>query len=52
MTLEVKKHERETTQSLVRRFGKRIQQSGICCEPEKSGSERGPKVAKLKKELP
>jgi len=29
MTLEVKKQERETSQSLVRRFGRRIQQSGI-----------------------
>jgi ribosomal protein S21 len=29
MVLEVKKQLRETSQSLVRRFGRRVQQSGI-----------------------
>lgn len=29
MTLEVKKQERETSTSLIRRFTKRVQQSGV-----------------------
>lgn len=32
MALEVKKQEKETTQSLIRRFTKSIQQSGILLE--------------------
>ncbi len=32
MPLEIKKQERETSQSLIRRFSKRIKQSGIILE--------------------
>lgn len=35
MVLEVKKQERETSQSLVRRFGRRVQQSGILVRARK-----------------
>ncbi len=36
MTLEVTKQERETSQSLVRRFGRRVQQSGILVRARKT----------------
>jgi ribosomal protein S21 len=36
MVLEVKKQERETSQSLVRRFGRRVQQSGILVRARKT----------------
>lgn len=35
MYLEVKKQERETSQSLVRRFGRRVQQSGLLVRARK-----------------
>lgn len=35
MHLEVKKQERETSQSLVRRFGRRVQQSGLLIRARK-----------------
>jgi ribosomal protein S21 len=36
MDLEVKKQDRETSQSLVRRFGRRVQQSGILVRARKT----------------
>lgn len=36
MVLEVKKQDRETAQSLVRRFGRRVQQSGILVRARKT----------------
>lgn len=35
MVLEVKKQERETSQSLVRRFTKRVQRSGVLVQARK-----------------
>ncbi len=35
MYLEVKKQDRETSQSLVRRFGRRVQQSGLLVRARK-----------------
>lgn len=43
MVLEVKKQERETAQSLVRRFGKRVQQSGILLRARKIRFRQRPK---------
>jgi len=56
MPLEVKKQNRETSQSLVRRFGRRVQQSGILLRAkkirfrEKSKSEQMKKRAALRRE--
>lgn len=56
MVLEVKKQERETAQSLVRRFGRRIQQSGILLRARHSRfrkrqkSRQGKKRAALRRE--
>ena len=36
MALEIKKQEHETTQALIRRFTKRLQQSGILVKARKS----------------
>lgn len=36
MPIEIKKKERETTQSLLRRFQKRVQQSGILVRARRS----------------
>lgn len=36
MTLEVKKNERESSQGLVRRFTKRVQQSGLLIRARRS----------------
>ena len=49
MILEVKKHERETAQSLVRRFGRRVQQSGILIRARKTRFRRRPKSKQAKK---
>ena len=49
MTLEVRKQERETAQSLVRRFGKRIQQSGILLRARKTRFQLRPKSHQGKK---
>ena len=49
MTLEVKKHERESAQSLVRRFGKRVQQSGILIRARKTRFRKRPKSHQAKK---
>ena len=49
MILEVKKQERETAQSLVRRFGRRIQQSGILLRARKTRFRARPKSRQSKK---
>ena len=49
MVLEVKKQERETAQSLVRRFGKRVQQSGILIRARKTRFRKRPKSHLAKK---
>jgi len=49
MTLEVKKQERETTQSLVRRFSKRMRQSGILLRARKIRFKNRPKSSQSKK---
>ena len=49
MVLEIKKQERETSQSLVRRFGKRIQQSGILLRARRSRFRKRPKSHQAKK---
>ncbi|MBA7596481.1 hypothetical protein ES703_03453 [subsurface metagenome] len=49
MVLEVKKQERETAQSLVRRFGRRIQQSGILLRARKTRFRKRPKSRQAKK---
>ena len=43
MVLEVKKQTRETSQGLVRRFGKRMQQSGILLRARSTQFHRRPK---------
>ncbi len=56
MPLEVKRQNRETSQSLVRRFGRRVQQSGILLRArkirfrEKQKSEQMKKRAALRRE--
>lgn len=49
MPLEVKKEARETSQSLVRRFSKRIKQSGILLRARKARFKERPKSPQLKK---
>lgn len=56
MALEVKKQNKETTQNLIRRFSRRIQQSGILHQArkirfrERKKSEQMKKKAALKRE--
>lgn len=56
MTLEVQKQERESSQSLVRRFGRRMQQSGILLRArstrfhKRQKSKQAKKRAALRKE--
>ena len=49
MPLEVKKQNRETSQSLVRRFGRRVQQSGILLRARKIRFKERPKSEQMKK---
>jgi len=49
MVLEIKKRERETTQSLVRRFGRRVQQSGILIRARKNRFRKKAKSRQAKK---
>jgi len=57
MALEIKKEEKETSQSLIRRFQKRIQQSGILLRArkirfkEREKSEQMKKRAALRREV-
>ena len=49
MPLEIKKEERETSQNLVRRFSRRIKQSGILIRARKSRFRKRPKSRQMKK---
>lgn len=49
MVLEVKKQERESSQGLVRRFGRRMQQSGILIRARKNRFKKRPKSHQAKK---
>jgi ribosomal protein S21 len=49
MPLEVKKQNRETSQSLVRRFTRRVQQSGILLRAKKIRFREKPKSEQMKK---
>jgi len=49
MTLEVKKQERETPQGLLRRFSKRVQQSGILLRAREARFWHRPKSRQMAK---
>ena len=49
MGLEIKKQTRETSQSLARRFTKRVQQSGILLQARKGIFRKRPKSRQAKK---
>ena len=49
MPLEVQKQGRETSQSLVRRFSKKVKQSGILLQAKKNRFQEKPKSKQSKK---
>ena len=49
MTLEVKKQERESSQSLIRRFYRRVQKSGILHRARKNRFRKREKSEQMKK---
>ncbi len=49
MAIEIKKKERETSQSLVRRFSGRFRKSGILLRMRRSQFRKRPKSKQLKK---
>lgn len=49
MVLKVKKQDRETSQGLVRRFARRIQQSGILVRARKTRFRKKPKNRQARK---
>ncbi|MDP2910193.1 MAG: hypothetical protein Q8N58_00160 [bacterium] len=49
MSLEIKKEGRETSQNLVRRFSRRMKQSGILLRARKSRFKEKPKSKQMKK---
>ena len=49
MALEIKKKERETSHSLVRRFSKRLKQSGLLIRARKKIFKKRKKSRQLKK---
>ncbi len=49
MALEAKKQERETTQALIRRFAKRVKQSGILLRARKNRFHKRSKSRQMKK---
>lgn len=49
MALKVKKKERETSQSLIRRFSKKIRQSGILRQARDSQYKKRSKSKEMKK---
>lgn len=49
MPLEIKKEERETSQNLVRRFSRRVKQSGILFRARKARFRKGQKSRQMKK---
>ena len=48
MGLEVKKQERETSQSLIRRFGKKVQQSRILLKARNNRFRKRTKSSQMK----
>ncbi len=49
MALEIKKEGRETSQNLVRRFSRRMKQSGILLRARKARFRKRPKSNQMKK---
>lgn len=49
MTFEIKKQKKETSQSLVRRFSRRIKKSGILLRARKIRFKKRPKSRQMKK---
>ena len=49
MALEVRKKEKETSQDLIRRFTKRVQQSGVLLQARKTMFKQRPKSDEAKK---
>ena len=49
MPIEIKKLDRESSQNLVRRFSKRIQQSGLLLRAKKNRFKKREKSANIKK---
>jgi len=49
MSLEVKRKEKESSQNLVRRFAKRLQQSGILVRARKNQFKKREKSRELRK---
>lgn len=49
MNLEIQRKERETSQSLIRRFSRRIRQSGILLRARKIRFRQRPKSKQMKK---
>jgi ribosomal protein S21 len=49
MALEARKQDKENTQSLIRRFTKRVQKSGILLQARQSRFHRRPKSRQMKK---
>jgi len=49
MVLEVKKQERETNQSLIRRFTKRVQRSGVLVQARKIRFHKRTKSKKMRR---
>jgi len=49
MALEIKKEERETSQSLVRRFSRRMKQSGILLRARRNRFKKKAKSPQMKK---
>ncbi len=50
MTIEVKKKDRETSESLIRRFSRRVQQSGVLLHARKSRFRKDEKSKREKRE--
>lgn len=49
MGIEAKKQNRETSQSLIRRFSRKIQQSGILLRARRTRFRKRPKSQQMKK---
>ena len=49
MALEVRKHERENSQNLLRRFTKKVQQSGVLIQARSNRFHRRPKNRQAEK---
>ncbi len=50
MTIEVKKKDRETSESLIRRFSRRVQQSGVLLRARRSRFKKDEKSKREKRE--